>query len=49
EFNNLLTNIDQKRHETNREKEKELIRRMKDESEAALARQWQLANERLSK
>ncbi|CAF1646147.1 unnamed protein product, partial [Didymodactylos carnosus] len=51
EFNNLLTNIDQKHHihEVSEENEKELLRRMKKEAEDALVRQWQAANERLAK
>jgi hypothetical protein len=40
--------MERTRQERNREEEQVLIRRMKDECDQALARQWKLANEQLS-
>ena len=36
------------RRERNKADEQALIRRMKDEGDQALAKQWQIANEKLS-
>ena len=40
--------MERTRHERNQEEEQQLIRRMKDECDQALARQWKIANEQLS-
>jgi len=40
--------MEQIRREKNRAEEQELIRRMKDECDQALAKQWKIANEQLS-
>jgi hypothetical protein len=40
--------MERSRHEKSREEEQRLIRRMKDECDQALAKQWKIANEQLS-
>lgn len=48
EFDAMLANMERTRRERNQADEETLIRRMKDECNQALARQWKLAHEQMT-
>ena len=48
EFDTMLANMERTRRERNKADEETLIRRLKDECNQALARQWKLAHEQMA-
>jgi hypothetical protein len=48
DFDEALAKMEHTRRDRNRDEEQALIRRMKDECDQALAKQWKVANEQLS-
>jgi hypothetical protein len=48
DFDEALAKMEGTRRDRNRDEEQALIRRMKDECDQALAKQWKVANEQLS-
>ena len=48
EFNESLADLERIHRERNREEEQALVKRVKNECNQALAKQWEVANEQLS-